>query len=130
MTAAALAVVFAFADTSAPTDLDTLFADKEFALPKLDSTYRTAASEVPQHKSAGKEQDGVFVLQFDAIANFDAAQSRRSKLQAITGYSIQMHFDAPFYKLRGGYFTKKSSAEDKAAELSLQNISAFVIKIK
>jgi len=69
-------------------------------------------------------------LQFDSVADFDAAQARRARLQSQTGYGIQLVFDAPFYKLRGGYFKKKSDAEDKARELSQYNISAFVVKVK
>ncbi|MCL2206886.1 MAG: SPOR domain-containing protein [Fibromonadales bacterium] len=120
----------AFATSETPTDIDSLFRGKEFQLPKLDSTYRTNYTEFAPAKSSAKEQDGSFTLQFDAIANFDAAQARRARLQSQTGYDIQMIFDAPFYKLRGGHFKKKSDAEDKARELSLYNISAFVVKSK
>jgi hypothetical protein len=119
-----------FANSETPTDIDSLFRGKEFQLPPLDSSYKSNYSEIPQAKSSEKEQDGMFVLQFDAIANFDAAQTRRARLQSQTGYDIQMIFDAPFYKLRGGYFKKKSEAEDKARELSLYNVSAFVVKIR
>jgi hypothetical protein len=125
-------LVLAFAENEAPTDIDSLFRGREFQLPHLDSSYRVNYSEVPHHaKNHGKEQDVVaYTLQFDAVANFDVAQTRRAKLQAQTGYDIQMIFDAPFYKLRGGYFKKKSEAEDKARELSLYNISAFAVKLK
>jgi len=125
-------LALALADGEAPTDIDSLFRGKEFQLPPLDSSYRTKYGEVPvsQAKNSREEQDGAYTLQFDAVANFDAAQIRRAKLQAQTGYEIQMLFDAPFYKLRAGFFKKKSEAEDKARELSLYNISAFVVKIK
>ena len=120
-----------FAINESPTDIDSLFRGKEYQFPHLDSSYRTNYSEVYHEKSSGKEQqETVYVLQFDAVANFDAAQARRAKLQVQTGYDIQMIFDAPFYKLRGGYFKKKTEAEDKARELSLYNISAFAVKVK
>jgi len=120
-----------FANNEPPTDIDTLFRGKEYQFPALDSSYRTNySSDVSVEKSSGKEQDAAYVLQFDAIANFDVAQARRAKLQVQTGYDIQMVFDAPFYKLRGGYFKKKTEAEDKARELSLYNISAFAVKVK
>jgi hypothetical protein len=118
---------YCFAD--GPTDLDAIFKGKEFQLPPLDSSYRMNYSETPQLKTSEKEQDA-YTLQFDAVADFDVAQSRRARLAGQTGYSIQMVFDAPFYKLRGGYFKKKSEAEDKAHELSLHKISAFPVKIK
>ena len=126
-------LVLAFAESETPTDIDSLFRGKEFQLPHLDSSYRVNYSEVQHHaKNHGKEQDTevAYTLQFDAVANFDAAQTRRAKLQSQTGYEIQMIFDAPFYKLRGGFFKKKSEAEDKARELSLYNISAFAVKLK
>jgi len=123
-------LALAFADGEAPTDIDSLFRGKEYQLPPLDSSYRVNYSEFPQAKNSDKEQDVAYALQFDAIANFDAAQTRRAKLQSQTGYDIQMIFDAPFYKLRAGYFKKKADAEDKARELSLYNISAFVVKIR
>ena len=119
-----------FANNETPTDIDSLFKGREYQLPRLDSSYRTNYSDALKSKNSDKEQDGLYVLQFDAIANFDAAQVRRAKLQAQTGYDIQMVFDAPFYKLRGGYFKKKSDAEDKARELSLYNISAFAVKVR
>jgi hypothetical protein len=119
-----------FASNETITDIDSLFRGREYQFPPLDSSYRTNYSDVSVEKSSGKEQDGAYVLQFDAIANFDAAQVRRAKLQVQTGYDIQMVFDAPFYKLRGGYFKKKTEAEDKARELSLYNISAFAVKVK
>jgi len=119
-----------FANNESITDIDSIFKGREYQFPPLDSSYRTNYSDVSHEKSSGKEQETIYVLQFDAIANFDAAQARRAKLQIQTGYDIQMVFDAPFYKLRGGYFKKKTEAEDKARELSLSNISAFAVKVK
>jgi len=119
-----------FANNDLPTDIDSLFRGREYQFPPLDSSYRTNYSDVSNEKSSGKEQDVAYVLQFDAIANFDAAQARRARLQSQTGYDIQMVFDAPFYKLRGGYFKKKTEAEDKVRELSISNISAFIVKVK
>jgi hypothetical protein len=120
----------ALASGEMPTDIDSLFRGKEFQLPPLDSSYRGNYSEVSHSKDSEKDQGGAYILQFDAVADFDAAQARRARLQAQTGYSIQIVFDAPFYKLRGGYFKKKSEAEDKARELSLYKISAFPVKAK
>jgi len=127
--AAFLTLSLAFADNGNSTDLDSLFKGNEFKLPALDASYRVNYNETVQSNTAhGKDES--YTLQFDAVANFDAAQVRRAKLQAQTGYAIQMIFDAPFYKLRGGIFKKKSEAEDKVRELSLYNISAFPVKVK
>ena len=74
--------------------------------------------------------DGFYMLQFEAVGDFDAAQRRKAQLSASTGYSIQVVFDPPFYKLRGGGWTKRKVAEDKARELSAYNINAFVVKLR
>ena len=126
-----LPLSLAFAGNSVPTDIDSIFRGNEFQLPVLDSSYRSNYSDVSQIKTAEKDKEsGMYVLQFDAIADFDAAEARKAKLQSQTGYDIHLLFDAPFYKLRGGYFKKKQDAEDKARELAIYNISAFVVKIR
>jgi cell division protein FtsN len=125
---AAFLAVSAFAEGLPPTDLDSLFRGSEFKLPTLDPSYRASYTEtLNSDQSQGKEGEA-YTLQFGAVANFDDAQNLRAKLQAKTGFGISMTFDAPFYKLRGGYFKKKSEAEDKARELSLLNVSAFPVK--
>lgn len=116
-----------------PTDLDSLFRGKEYK-PQLSSSLRESAanqSAVP-NKAAAKssKSDGYYVLQFESVADFDAAQRRRAQISASTGFAIQVVFDAPFYKLRGGGWTSKKAAEDKARELSAYNIAALVIKVK
>ncbi|MDR2732739.1 MAG: SPOR domain-containing protein [Fibromonadaceae bacterium] len=129
MAAFFLPLYVVFADNGKPTDIDSLLKGREYQLPRLDASYRGNYGDVPQVKNTDNSNE-TYILQFDAVADFDAAQARRAKLQAQTGYDIQMVFDAPFYKLRGGYFKKKTDAEDKARELSLYNISAFAVKIK
>lgn len=116
-----------------PTDLDSLFRGKEYK-PVLSSSLRDTSSNqaaVPGKAAAkASKSDGYYVLQFEAVADFDAAQRRRAQISASTGYAIQVVFDTPFYKLRGGGWTSKKAAEDKARELSAYNINAFVVKIK
>lgn len=116
-----------------PTDLDSLFRGKEYK-PVLDASLRDTSSSQAgvSSKAAAKsgKSDGYYVLQFEAVADFDAAQRRRAQISASTGYAIQVVFDTPFYKLRGGGWTSKKAAEDKARELSAYNINAFVVKLK
>lgn len=121
-----------FAAEGRPTDIDTLLRGREYKLPALDSSLRPGKDPAKTVQSPAKAQagDGLFTLQFDAVADFDAAQKRREDLQRRTGYSIQMVFDAPFYKLRAGSFTKKADAEDEARSLSTQNVEALVVKAK
>ena len=116
-----------------PTDLDTLFRGKEYK-PVLSASLRDSVAReasVPGKSNAkAAKSDGYYMLQFESVADFDAAQRRRAQLSASTGYAIQVVFDAPFYKLRGGGWGSKKAAEDKARELSAYNINAFVVKVK
>jgi len=135
-----LAVVSLFALSASalyaaePTDLDTLFRGHEYK-PELNSSLRDAAASndaavVSKSSAKSGKADGYYMLQFEAVADFDAAQRRRAQIAASTGYAIQVVFDTPFYKLRGGGWTTKKAAEDKARELSAYNINAFVVKVK
>ena len=115
-----------------PTDLDSLFRGKEYK-PALSASLRDSSkneSAVPKAAAKASKSDGYYMLQFESVADFDAAQRRRAQLSASTGYAIQVVFDAPFYKLRGGGWGSKKAAEDKARELSAYNITAFVVKVK
>lgn len=115
-----------------PTDLDSLFRGNEYK-PQLSSSLRdtTKMNNVPVKTAAKNEKaDGYYVLQFEAVGDFDAAQRRRAQIAASTGFAIQVVFDTPFYKLRGGGWTSRKAAEDKARELSAYNINAFVVKLK
>ena len=122
----------ALAWAGSPTDLDSLFRGNEYK-PSLSASLRdtTSNSAIPA-KVSGKndKSDGFYMLQFEAVGDFDAAQRRKAQLTASTGYTIQVVFDTPFYKLRGGGWNKRKTAEDKARELSAYNINAFVIKIR
>lgn len=123
----------ALAFAAEPTDLDSLFRGKEYK-PVLNASLRDSSaneSAVPGKASAKESKsDGYYMLQFESVADFDAAQRRRAQLSASTGYAVQVVFDAPFYKLRGGGWANKKTAEDKARELSAYNIAAFVVKVK
>lgn len=119
----------------APTDLDTLLRGKEieFSDLKLSQNKKSPLGGLlgkpttNQDKSTSKEH---YVLQFEAVADFDAAQKRKFTLQQRTGYGVWFVFDAPFYKLRGGGWSKKEDAEDQAVILRDAGISAFVIKVR
>ena len=116
-----------------PTDIDSLFRGKEYK-PELSPSLRdtTNVSSLPAKAKDGKESKGkgYYVLQFEAVGDFDAAERRRAQIAASTGYNIQVVFDAPFYKLRGGGWTSKKAADDKARELSAYNINALVVKLR
>ena len=112
------------------TDLDSLFTNAEYKIQLSDSLrYKKEKAKNPETEVKTQSKN-LFVLQFDALADFDAAQRRRDQLVASTGYAIQVVFDTPFYKLRAGGFSTKREAEDKARELSAYNINAFVVKVR
>ncbi|NLB63482.1 MAG: SPOR domain-containing protein [Fibrobacter sp.] len=122
-----LAFVMAGANT---TDLDTLLQGKEYKLPALKASMRAKEEPVSTSETKSKSSNSEFTLQFDALADFDAAQNRRADLQRRTGIGIRLIFDSPFYKLRGGSFSTKDEADDQVRALQEYNIQAFVIKIK
>lgn len=114
------------------TDLDSLFAKNEYK-PTLSASLREqkkASSEEQVADEKSSKAKSWFVLQFEALADFDAAQRRRNQLSASSGYAIQVVFDTPFYKLRAGGWPTRAEAEDKARELSAYNINAFVVKVR
>jgi len=123
---------FVLAANSA-TDLDTLFHGKEYQ-PVLNKSLRERSEKEQMDSLDSKtEKSGkgeYYVLQFAALADFDAAQRRRAQLVASTGYKIYVTFDTPFYKLRGGGWTSKAKAEDKVRDFQVYNINAFVVKIR
>jgi hypothetical protein len=125
-----IASLCALAWAGSPTDLDSLFRGNEYK-PTLSSSLRDTSSNIPAKVAAKNDKsDGFYMLQFEAVGDFDAAQRRKAQLSASTGYTIQVVFDTPFYKLRAGGWSKRKVAEDKARELSAYNIPAFVVKIR
>lgn len=127
-----LLALFAITLMAKPTDLDTLLQGREYQLPPLDTSMRSKVVVAPatgKSSDAGKSST-LFTIQFDALADFDAAQARRADLQRRTGMSIQLVFDSPFYKLRGGSYSRKEDADDQVRSLAEYNIQAFVVKVK
>lgn len=120
----------AFAFGGAPTDLDSLFKGNEYKVKLSDSLRTKKEAAAPKADEAAAKGKSLYALQFEALADFDAAQRRRDQLSASTGYAIQVVFDTPFYKLRAGGWSSKAVAEDKARELAAYNISAFVVKVR
>lgn len=128
---AAIFVSISVVWAAGPTDMDSLFQGKEYK-PELNASLRdtTTNQSIASKTKKDSKSDGLYMLQFEAVADFDAAQRRRAQLAASTGYTISVVFDTPFYKLRGGGWSSKKAAEDKARELSAYNINAFVVKIR
>jgi septal ring-binding cell division protein DamX len=83
-----------------------------------------AAAKAPE-PAKGK---GSFRIQIGAESDVDAAQAKKAEYEKLLGGAVDMVFDAPYYKLRWGYFDTKQDAEDKLLELSDLKIQGFVVK--
>ncbi len=113
-----------------PTSLDTMFRGKENELSTINPDKRNGKGEFAYLVGKESTSKEIYVLQFEALADFDAAQKRRSQLSSRTGFGIYLVFNAPFYKLRSGRFSSKVAAEDAIAKLAAANVSAFLVKIE
>ena len=109
------------------TSVDLLMKGKGWSVTAIDSSLLQKGSV---QVATTAESDGSYTLQFEAVGDFDAAQKRRWALQARSGYQLNLIFDPPFYKIRGGSFDRKEKAEDAVRRLQDAGVTAFVIKLK
>ena len=86
-----------------------------------------AATSAPKTPEPAKGK-GNFRIQIGAESDVDAAQAKKAEYEKKLGGSVDMVFDAPYYKLRWGYFDSKQDAEDKILEISDLKIQGFVVK--
>jgi hypothetical protein len=83
-----------------------------------------------QHRSQQQNRsENRFTIQFETMVAFETAQQRRSMLQTQTGLYIQMVFEAPFYKLRGGEWGSREEAMLAAQSFEQQGLSAVVMRV-
>lgn len=113
-----------------PGELDKLLDAKPIALaavkPVSQSTPAGAGSaKAAEPVSKGK---GNFRIQVGAESDVDAAQAKKQEYEKALGGTVDVVFDAPYYKLRWGYFDSRQDAEDKVLEMSDLKIQMFVIK--
>jgi len=109
--------------------VDKLLDAKPIAL----AAVRPASQAAPGTSAAAKTPDpakvkGNFRIQIGAESDVDAAQAKKAQYEKMLGGAVDVVFDAPYYKLRWGYFETKQDAEDKILELSDQKIQGFVVK--
>jgi cell division protein FtsN len=111
-----------------PGELDKMLDAKPIAL----AAVTPAAAHTPGAAGAGagpaEAGKGNFRLQIGAESDVDAAQAKKVELERLLGGNVDVVFDAPYYKLRWGYFDSKRDAEDKLLELSDHKIQGFVVK--
>jgi len=112
-----------------PGELDKLLDAKPMAL----AAVKPATQGMPGPAAATKAPEpakgrGNFRIQIGAESDVDAAQAKKAQYEKMLGGTVDVVFDAPYYKLRWGYFETKQDAEDKILELSDQKIQGFVVK--
>ncbi|GEM_PF-1818895 len=113
-----------------PGELDKLLDAKPIALAAVKPASQgapagSAAPKGPETVSKGK---GNFRIQVGAESDVDAAQEKKQEYEKTLGGNVDVVFDAPYYKLRWGWFDSKQEAEDKVLELSDLKIQMFVVK--
>jgi septal ring-binding cell division protein DamX len=114
-----------------PGDLDKLLDAKPIALAAVKPASQAAPSASGTAKApeaAVAKGKGNFRIQVGAESDLDAAQSKKAEYEKLLGGPVDVVFDAPYYKLRWGYFETKQDAEDKILELSDYKIQGFVVK--
>jgi septal ring-binding cell division protein DamX len=112
-----------------PGELDKLLDARPMALPAVKPAGQApaGASAAPKAPEPAKGK-GNFRIQIGAESDIDAAQAKKAEYEKLLGGPVDVIFDAPYYKLRWGYFETKQDAEDKILELSDQKIQGFVVK--
>lgn len=111
-----------------PGELDKLLDSKPIALAAVKPAAQSqggSASKVQEPVAKGR---GTFRIQVGAESDVDAAQARKAEYEKLLGGSVDVVFDAPYYKLRWGWFDSKQDAEDKILELTDFKIQGFVVK--
>jgi hypothetical protein len=109
-----------------PGELDRLADARPIPLPPVKTAASAAAA--PAKTPAEAAAKGRFRIQVGAENDFDAAQEKKREYERKLGGTVDVVFDAPYYKLRWGYFETRQDAEDKILEIGEFNIQGFVIK--
>jgi hypothetical protein len=114
-----------------PEELDKLLDAKPIALAAVKPASQAGSAASGNSKTpdaAVAKGKGNFRIQVGAENDLDAAQSKKAEYEKLLGSPVDVIFDAPYYKLRWGYFETKQDAEDKLLELSDFKIQGFVVK--
>ena len=110
-----------------PGDLDKLLDAKPIALAAVKPVSQAPAAAAPKAPEPARGK-GNFRIQIGAESDVDEAQAKKAAYEKLIGGTVDMVFDAPYYKLRWGYFETKQDAEDKILELTDVKIQGFVVK--
>lgn len=108
--------------------MDKVLDAKSMPLPAVRPATQASAAPAASKTPEPAKTKGNFRIQIGAESDVDAAQAKKAQYEKMLGGTVDMVFDAPYYKLRWGYFDTKQDAEDKILELSDQKIQGFVVK--
>jgi septal ring-binding cell division protein DamX len=113
-----------------PGELDKLLDAKPIALAAVKPASHSTSAGAGSAKSAEpvSKGKGNFRIQVGAESDVDAAQAKKQEYEKALGGTVDVVFDAPYYKLRWGYFDSRQDAEDKVLEMSDLKIQMFVVK--
>jgi hypothetical protein len=111
-----------------PGELDKMLDAKPIALAAVKPASQGQAASASSKTPEPAKGRGNFRIQIGAESDVDAAQAKKAQYEKLLGGAVDMIFDAPYYKLRWGYFENKQDAEDKILELSDLKIQGFVVK--
>lgn len=117
-----------------PGELDKMLDAKPIALAAVKPASQSSPTAAAAPKSAEptasapSKGKGNFRIQVGAESDLDAAQAKKAEYEKMLGGAVDVTFDAPYYKLRWGFFDTKQDAEDKLLELSDLKIQGFVVK--
>jgi hypothetical protein len=93
---------------SQPTVVDSVLRGKEAQMPNINPELRNSAGEFDHLKQESTESaNSIWVLQFESVPDFDAAQKRRGQLSYRTGMGVYLVFDAPFTNCEQGAIPAK-----------------------
>ncbi len=112
------------------TELDGLLVKQPIQValqekPKESATSPMAIAPQPKKEQASSSN---YRIQLLTVAEFETAQAKRRAFSSQIGANVDIFFDAPFYKLRFGYFKSKREADEKLLDLMDMGLQGFVIK--
>lgn len=111
-----------------PGELDRLVDAKPLPFPAVKTESHVGTAAAARTASDAPSGKGRFRLQVGAENDIDAAQAKKRELERTLGGTVDVTFDAPYYKLRWGYFETKQDADDKILEISEFKVQGFVVK--
>jgi hypothetical protein len=116
---------------SPPLPLDSLLDANSISMKSELPDGSKKQSQSPKknaHSQKKSSHKGIYRIQLLTVADFETAQDKKYSLSRILGASVDILFDAPFYKLRYGRYSSKRKAQEKLLDIKDLGLQGFVIK--